>query len=233
MKIRTGRYGHRRTSRDAEDREAVGPDVRLLTDGNGAFTLPQAVKFGQELEKLDFYMFEEPLATGPQNYGGYDVLTKTWTSAVAGRGSPRRRAPGPDHIISVVRHHPAGRLAVRRIGECCSSRDGPSVSIQALPHCGPVRTIAATSRSSRRFRALPRSKTGERTMNGVRRLREPVPRQDRTKIRVEKGYFDGAHRPGSGIEIDDVVKRYVKNSPPRHHPDRQQGFSLLARRAGY
>ena len=58
----------------AKIRETVGPDIRLLTDGNGAFTLPQAVKFGKELEKLDFYCFEEPLPQG-LNYAGYDVLT--------------------------------------------------------------------------------------------------------------------------------------------------------------
>ena len=63
-------------------REAVGPDIRLLTDGNGAFTLPQAVKFGKELEKLDFYCFEEPLPQG-QNYAGYDVLTDSRSTSAS------------------------------------------------------------------------------------------------------------------------------------------------------
>ena len=62
----------------AKVREAVGRDVLLLTDGNGAFTLPQAVKFGKELEKLDFYCFEVPLPQG-LNYAGYDVLTESLT----------------------------------------------------------------------------------------------------------------------------------------------------------
>src|SRR5262249_2322140 len=74
MKLRTGRFENRRDlAALAKVRETVGRDIRLLTDGNGAFTLPQAVKFGKELEKLDFYCFEEPLPEG-QNYEGYDVL---------------------------------------------------------------------------------------------------------------------------------------------------------------
>src|SRR5947208_13739458 len=84
MKIRTGRHGFRKDLAVMQKiREAVGPDVRLMTDGNGAFTLPQAVKFGKELEKLDFYCFEEPLPQSP-NYAGYDELTKSLDIAVAG-----------------------------------------------------------------------------------------------------------------------------------------------------
>ena len=82
----------------AKIREAVGPDVRLLTDGNGAFTLPQAVKFGKELEKLDFYCFEEPLPQG-LNYAGYDVLTESLDIAVAGGEVLDSRISARDHIV--------------------------------------------------------------------------------------------------------------------------------------
>ena len=84
MKIRTGRYGHKRDLGVMEKiRENVGPDIRLLTDGNGAFTVPTAVKFGKELEKLDFYFFEEPLPQG-NNYAGYVELTHSLDIAIAG-----------------------------------------------------------------------------------------------------------------------------------------------------
>jgi D-galactarolactone cycloisomerase len=77
LKTRCGRYElSRELAVVTRIREAVGPDIRLLTDGNGAFSLPQAVKFGKELEKLDFYCFEEPLPQG-QNYAGYDVLCQS------------------------------------------------------------------------------------------------------------------------------------------------------------
>jgi len=84
LKTRCGRYElSRELAVVAKIREAVGGDIRLLTDGNGAFTLPQAVKFGKELEKLNFYCFEEPLPQG-QNYAGYDVLCQALDICVAG-----------------------------------------------------------------------------------------------------------------------------------------------------
>jgi L-alanine-DL-glutamate epimerase-like enolase superfamily enzyme len=58
-------------------------EMRLLTDGNGSYTLAEAVKMGKELEKLDFYCFEEPLPQG-LNYAGYDVLTESLDIGVAG-----------------------------------------------------------------------------------------------------------------------------------------------------
>src|SRR4030095_8876842 len=73
-------------------------DIRLLTDGNGAFTLPQAVKFGKELEKLDFYCFEEPLPQAP-NYAGYDVLTQSLDIGVSGGEVLDSRATAREHIV--------------------------------------------------------------------------------------------------------------------------------------
>ncbi len=98
MKIRTGRLESRRDLAIlTKVRETVGQEVRLLTDGNGAFTLPQAVKFGKELEKLDFYCFEEPLPQG-QNYAGYDVLAASLDIALAGGEALDSRASARDHI---------------------------------------------------------------------------------------------------------------------------------------
>src|SRR5436305_2791511 len=100
MKMRTGRFDARHDLAVlAKIRDAVGKDVRLLTDGNGAFTLPQAVRFGRELEKLDFYCFEEPLPQAP-NYAGYAELARTLDIAIAGgevldsRGSAREHITG-------------------------------------------------------------------------------------------------------------------------------------------
>ena len=45
-------------------REAIGPDdpaFRLMSDPVSAMNLPQALKFGRALEKLDYHWFEEPL----------------------------------------------------------------------------------------------------------------------------------------------------------------------------
>ena len=137
MKIRTGRYGHKRDLGVMEKiRDAVGPDVRLLTDGNGAFTLPQAVKFGKELERLDFYCFEEPLPQAP-NYAGYDELTKSLDIAVAGGEVLDSRATARDHIVKrsfdIIQPDCSlcgGIAEVLFIAEMAQQ-----FRIQALPHC--------------------------------------------------------------------------------------------------
>jgi L-alanine-DL-glutamate epimerase-like enolase superfamily enzyme len=42
-------------------REAVGPDFTLMSDPVSCFNLEQAIRFGRELERLNYYWYEEPL----------------------------------------------------------------------------------------------------------------------------------------------------------------------------
>ncbi len=42
-------------------REAIGPDIRLMVDANGAWDVPTAVKMGRAMEAYDIYWFEEPV----------------------------------------------------------------------------------------------------------------------------------------------------------------------------
>jgi L-alanine-DL-glutamate epimerase-like enolase superfamily enzyme len=44
----------------AQVRQAVGPAVRLLADGNGCFTPQRAIQVGRLMEDLDYVHFEEP-----------------------------------------------------------------------------------------------------------------------------------------------------------------------------
>lgn len=137
LKMRTGRLEARRDLATlARVRETVGPDIRLLTDGNGAFTLPQAVKFGKELEKLDFYFFEEPLPQG-LNYAGYDELTRSLDIAIAGGEVLDSRASAREHIVKrsfdVIQPDPT---LCGGIGEVLFIAEMARLfSIQCLPHC--------------------------------------------------------------------------------------------------
>ena len=72
-------------------RRVVGSDIKLMTDANGAYTLSTAIDVGRELERLNFYWFEEPL---PQaDYPGYEVLTEKLDIAIAaGEALPSRGA---------------------------------------------------------------------------------------------------------------------------------------------
>lgn len=216
MKIRTGRYGFKRDLGVMQKiREAVGPDVRLLTDGNGAFTLPQAVKFGKELEKLDFYFFEEPLPQSP-NYAGYDVLTQSLDIAVAGGEVLDSVATARDHILK--RSFDIIQADVSLCGGIAEvlfiSQMARLFSIQSLPHCwaGAV-TIAATlqvdSLLAPHFQGFA---GGDEPMLEFDVYENPFRDEIVTKkFELKDGYFDVPTGPGLGIEInEDVIKKYLK-----------------------
>jgi len=55
-------------------REAIGPDILLMVDANHAYTAREAIPLGRELEHLNVFWFEEPVA--PEDHQGYrDVCT--------------------------------------------------------------------------------------------------------------------------------------------------------------
>jgi len=67
LKMRLGRYSVAREAKVAKAvRDAVGPDVRLMVDGNAAYTLRSAVQMGRVLDELNFDFFEEPLPQSPR-----------------------------------------------------------------------------------------------------------------------------------------------------------------------
>ena len=81
LKMRIGRYPPRREFPIfAAVREAVGPDVTLLADGNGAYTLPTAVAVGRELHRLGFTFFEEPMPQETPVTPATRPSAKSWTS---------------------------------------------------------------------------------------------------------------------------------------------------------
>ncbi len=216
MKIRTGRYGYRRDLGVMQKiRESVGPDVRLLTDGNGAFTLPQAVKFGKELEKLDFYCFEEPLPQSP-NYAGYDELTRSLDIGVAGGEVLDSRATAREHLVkrSFDIIQPDVSLCGGIAEVLFISEMARLFGIQALPHCwaGAI-VIAATMQLNSllppHFQGFAH---GDEPMLEFDVYENPFRDEIVThKFELKNGYFDVPTGPGLGIEIDeDVVRKYVK-----------------------
>lgn len=63
-------------------RDAVGPDVRLMVDANGAFDVPTAVRMGRAMEPLDVYWYEEPVS--PDDPGGSARVAAQVAIPVAG-----------------------------------------------------------------------------------------------------------------------------------------------------
>lgn len=217
MKIRTGRFENRRDLAVlAKVRETVGPDIRLLTDGNGAFTLPQAVKFGKELEKLDFYCFEEPLPQGI-NYAGYDVLTQSLDIAVAGGETLDSRASARDHIVKrsfdIIQPDVTlcgGIAEVLFIAEMARLW-----SVQCVPHCwaGAV-TIAATLQLLSILPPYNWGFTSDAPMLEYDVAENPFRDEIVTKpVEVKNGHVAIPTGPGLGIEInEEAVRKYLKKN---------------------
>ncbi|MFN0055111.1 MAG: mandelate racemase/muconate lactonizing enzyme family protein [Planctomycetales bacterium] len=215
MKIRTGRYENKRDLAVlAKVRETVGPDIRLLTDGNGAFTLPQAVKFGKELEKLDFYFFEEPLPQG-LNYAGYDVLTQSLDIGIAGGEVLDSRASAKEHIVkrSFDIIQPDATLC-GGIGEVLFIAEMARLfSIQCLPHCwaGAI-ADAATLQLLSLLPPYNWGYTSDEPMLEFDVYENPFRDEVVTKPFVLKeGFFEVPTGPGLGIEVnEEVVRKYQK-----------------------
>ena len=85
IKMRLGRYDVAREAKVAQSvRDTVGAKVKLLADGNGAYTQASALKMAHVLHDLNFEYFEEPLPQVSPNYTGYESLRRKMPLPLAG-----------------------------------------------------------------------------------------------------------------------------------------------------
>jgi len=63
-------------------RGAIGPEIRLMVDANHCYTAREAIPLGRELERLEVFWFEEPVA--PEDYQGYRDLCLALDMNIAG-----------------------------------------------------------------------------------------------------------------------------------------------------
>jgi D-galactarolactone cycloisomerase len=63
-------------------REAVGSEIKLMVDANHAYTSTVAIPLGRELERLNVYWFEEPVA--PEDHEGYLEVKHALDIPIAG-----------------------------------------------------------------------------------------------------------------------------------------------------
>jgi D-galactarolactone cycloisomerase len=172
------------------------------------------VKFGKELEKLDFYWFEEPMPQAP-NYAGYSELAKKLSIALAGGEVLDWRGTAREHIVNrsfdIIQPDVSlcgGIAEVLFITEMARL-----FRMQAAPHCwaGAI-TIAATLQLLSLFPPhFLNSTVGDEPMMEFDVYENPFRDEIVTqKFELKKGYFDVPTGPGLGIEIDEkVVKKYV------------------------
>ena len=197
--------------RVAAVREAVGADVRLMVDANHCMTVPQAIRIGRELEKLDIDWFEEPIS--PEDIDGYVEVTRALDMAVAGGENEMTRWGFRDLVVrkamDIVQPDvcAAGGISeCRKIATLASAH-----GVECVPHAwGSVIGVAATLHflaalpdQPPSFRPVPPMFEFEQCENPFRDQLAKTPIvQERGKIQIPAG-------AGLGIDIDrNVLDRY-------------------------
>ena len=214
LKMRLGRYPVSREAKVAQAvREAVGPDVRLMVDGNAGYTLGSALKMGEALQDLNFDFFEEPLPQSPK-YTGYEELRRKLALPLAGGEGLDSRASAKDlidrqavHILQPDISLCGGFSEVLFIAEMAALSGMP-----CLPHCwGSAILIAATTHL---VALLPEPHWGLPTDSPMLEydLSENPWRTEIVEhpLLVENGSVLVPTTPGLGIKVrEDVVRQYA------------------------
>lgn len=214
LKMRLGRYSVSREAKVAQAvRDAVGPDVRLMVDGNAAYTLRSAVQMGRVLDELNFDFFEEPLPQSPR-YAGYPELRQKLPLPLAGGEAVDSRIAAKDLIdrraIDIIQ--PDAALC-GGIGEALFIAEMAALSgVPCIPHCwGGAISIAA---SVQLLSLLPEPHWGLPTDTPLLELdqSENPWRTElvRNPFRVVEGKITVPTKPGLGIEVDeDAIRKYA------------------------
>ena len=215
IKMRLGRYPVEREFKVVQSiRKAVGPGIKLMADGNGAYTMGNALKMAQHLRALDFEFLEEPMPQRSNNYPGYDVLREKMPLPLAGGEDLDSREAAKALIdrraFDIIQ--PDASLC-GGIGEVVFISELANLSgIRCYPHCwGADIVIAATVQT---LALVPDPHFGLPTDTPYLELdqSENPWREGLAKgqIKVKDGYVTVPRRPGLGIEVDEkLVRKYA------------------------
>jgi D-galactarolactone cycloisomerase len=198
-------------------RKAIGPEIRLMVDANHCYTAREAIPLGRELERLEVFWFEEPVA--PEDYQGYRDLCLALDMNIAG-GEAEFTRWGFRHLIE-------GRCIDVLLPETCGLGGITEyLKVLALAHSHFVPVVnhvwgsaVAVAMNLHLLAALPDLPGGahpvqpmleyDTTPNRFREelLKEPIGVLKQVK---ENGGWVGLPKgPGLGIEIDfDFVKNF-------------------------
>ena len=197
--------------RVAAVREAVGADVRLMVDANHCMTVPQAIRIGRELEKLDIDWFEEPIS--PEDIDGYVEVTRALDMAVAGGENEMTRWGFRDLVVrkamDIVQPDvcAAGGISeCRKIATLASAH-----GVECVPHAwGSVIGVAATLHFLAALPDQPPSFRPVPPMFEFEQCENPFRDQlAKTPIVQKRGKIQIPASAGLGIDIDrNVLDRY-------------------------
>ena len=214
IKMRLGRYAVAREAAVAASvREAVGPGIELMVDGNGAYTPGSALRMAQVLHDLNFEFFEEPLPQAP-HYAGYEDLRLKMPLPLAAGEVVDSRSSAKELIDRRVMDIIQPDLSLcGGLGEALFISELAALSgIRSVPHCwGGDIVIAA---SVHLLSLLPDPHWGLPTDTPRLELDQSEnPWRDGLALEpleVRDGRIAVPEKPGLGIEVDmDVVRHFA------------------------
>jgi D-galactarolactone cycloisomerase len=209
LKMRIGGQSIRRDlAAIAAVRQAAGPDIRLMADGNGAYTLGAAIAMGRELERLNLHWFEEPLPQSTPDYAGYEVLAAKLDIAIAACENLTSRGTFKEAIARRAMDIVQPDISTAGgIGECLFVAEMARLwGIQCVPHCwmGALGTAATVHLVS----LLPDTSWSRGTQAPMLELDmvENPFRDDLllTPLDLKDGFVKVPNGPGLGVEVDEA-----------------------------
>lgn len=188
-------------------REALGPDIKIMTDSHGTFSVPEAKRFCRGVEDYNLYWFEEPIS--PDNKKGTAEVRATTSIPIAAGESEFTRFEIRDLIdhqaVDVVQPDAAiigGISEAWRVAALAAA-----YQLELAPHCwGSAFSFMAGVNLA--F-ASPSAAIIEFSLGGNPMMYELV----NEKISTKDGRIAQPKEPGLGLSVNwDFVKEYHQKS---------------------
>lgn len=204
MKVKLGAGVDEDVKRVRRVRETVGDDIVLMTDASRAYSLPNAVRLGRQLEQFNLAWFEEPIS--PEDLDGYAELCRTLDLPIAG-GEAEFTKFGFRDIIT----RRALDIIQPEVGRCGGITEAKKIaaiaeafSMPNQPHNGfsPIETAA----SLQMLAIVPDTPTSRATPPPyleIINVQNPI--RDHlltTPFTLADGWVTIPDTPGLGIEVD-------------------------------
>lgn len=140
VKIKVGRDPDHDPARVAMAREAIGPNVALMVDANGAYTLPQALGLADRFAESDVTWLEEPLSSDDLE-GLAELRSRSPAGMAVAAGeyvwssldAQRLLEAGAVDVLQADVTRCGGITGLLQIGGLCSARQVPFSA-----HCAPA-----------------------------------------------------------------------------------------------
>jgi L-alanine-DL-glutamate epimerase-like enolase superfamily enzyme len=194
----------RSVDRVGEARRALGPDIDIMADAHGTYSVSEARRFARQTEDLNLYWFEEPIS--PDNKAGTAELRRGTTTPIAAGESEFTRFDFRELVelraIDVMQPDCAivgGITEARRVAALADTWQ-----LELAPHCwGSAFSFMAGVHLA--F-ASSSAKYIEHSLGGNPLLYELV----KEAPLVENGRIRVPDRPGLGLEVDaEFIQRFT------------------------